>query len=154
MLPAPSGIPGGGRPSPVCRSCTSDFDDVRQLLAMGSSVNSMDQGGGRSALDWACANGDTALATLLVRSGGDVNHASGDYGVDGRQLTRYNTWTPLHLAAEACNKEVVTMLLGAGASVNGPSSCTPTPLSIASRHHRFAAGLDIVSALTRHGGRL
>jgi len=135
----------------ICAAAASgDMCDVRELLAWGCCVNAVDLGGGRSPLDWACANRHADVAALLVTSAADVNHISGDLGVHGRKLTMHNTWTPLHLAAEAQSTELVGMLLRARAAVNGANSTTPTPLCIASRHRMP----DAVRVLTQHGGRL
>lgn len=137
-------------PAMCAAAASGDLQDVRQLLAAGLSVNAVDTGGRRSPLDWACVKGHADVAALLVMFHADVNHTSGDCGTQGPELTRYNTWTPLHLAAEARSKELVAMLLKAKAGVNGPSRQTPTPLCILSRH-RIP---HLVAMLTQHGGRL
>jgi len=124
-------------PAICAAAADGDLREVRVLLAAGASVNSADQGGRRSALSWACVKGEVQIAQLLLAMGADVHQESGDVGEAGPELTRYNSWTPLHLAAaREGSVELVKLLLRMKANANGqPYTQTPTPLYVAQQTH-------------------
>lgn len=151
-------------PPIVAAAARGEMRDVREQLAAGADPNRADEGG-RSALSWACTNGHVAIAELLTTVGANVNHISGDFGESGPELTRFNQWTPLHLAAGGSGgTAVVRLLLTARANVNGARyNETPTPLNVASRKREdmgrpwnthLARGSDVVALLTERGGHL
>src|SRR5262245_28453543 len=83
-----------------------DHDAVRTMLRRGVDVN-VAEGDGMTALHWAAAKGDAALAKLLIEA-----------GANPRATTRVGPQTPLHLAARIGNAPVIEVLLKAGADPN------------------------------------
>jgi hypothetical protein len=77
---------------------------VEQLLAQRTDPDSVDESG-MGALHLACALGDVALASALLRKGASPNRPAGD-----KQATR-----PLHCAAKSGSVGCATLLLDAGA---------------------------------------
>ncbi|MFH1724640.1 MAG: ankyrin repeat domain-containing protein [Elusimicrobiota bacterium] len=89
-----------------------DIHGVRTLVESGADVN--EEGGwfssslndviGQTALEHAARHGELEIAKLLIRHGADVNHGSGE-------------WTPLFLAVESGQPEMVRLLLENGANI-------------------------------------
>jgi uncharacterized protein len=83
---------------------------VEKLLDRGTNVNATD-GADRTPLWWAVMCDQPAIATVLIRRGGDINRGS--------------SWkayaTPLHLAASKGFPDMIALLLDSGAAVNGGS---------------------------------
>jgi ankyrin repeat protein len=98
-----------------------DAAAVRALLRSGADVNAA-QGDGMTALHWAAANGDAALASTLLAAGANV-----------RATTRLGAQTALHMASQGGHAAVVASLLAAGADPNRPTSTGATPLMLAAR---------------------
>src|SRR5215470_3407595 len=76
--------------SPVADAAMAkDAAAVRALIKSGADVNAA-QGDGMTALHWAAAHGDAALAQTLLYAGANV-----------RATTRLGGYTALHLASQA-----------------------------------------------------
>ncbi|OQR71712.1 leucine-rich repeat serine/threonine-protein kinase 1-like [Tropilaelaps mercedesae] len=108
-------------------------DEIRELNTADSS--------GRTALFDACTNTDPACARILLQTGGNPNVAAG-----GRERGR----TPLHLAAEADNLEVVELLIQYGADITARDNDECTPFDLAER----AGHLRVMEALKKAGEQL
>lgn len=79
--------------------------------------------------------GDTAIATLLIEAGADVN------------VAQRHGWTPLHGAAHGGDVEIVTLLIARGADVDARNDDGLTALDMARerRHSEVAALLHHAS---------
>jgi ankyrin repeat protein len=95
---------------------------LRSLLEHGADVNAA-QGDGMTALHWAAVNEDLDVAKWLVYAGANV-HAT----------TRLNAITPLWLAAQSGEAQLVRLLLDNKAEPDGATTTGITPLMIASAH--------------------
>ena len=79
-------------------------------IKAGAAVNGLDiranRAGpnGRRPLNYAAIQNDTAMITMLLDAGADIN------------LTNRSGFTPLHHAAEAGSKEAATLLIAKGAN--------------------------------------
>lgn len=80
-----------------------NVEALKQHLAAGTDINAKDPFGGSSPLITACLFGKTAMATILIDAGADLNFQNNDGS------------TPLHTAAFFCRPELVTLLLKKGA---------------------------------------
>jgi uncharacterized protein len=98
-----------------------DAAAVKALLKNGADVNAA-QGDGMTALHWAAANGDAALAQMLLSAGANI-----------RATTRLGGITPLLMASQAGHAQVVASLLAAGASANSATATGATALMLAAR---------------------
>jgi ankyrin repeat protein len=98
-----------------------DAAAVKALLKQGADVNAA-QGDGMTALHWAAANGDAALAQMLLSAGANI-----------RATTRLGGITALHMASEAGHAQVVAALITAGADTKGATTTGATPLMLAAR---------------------
>jgi len=147
------GSTGVSAPQICGAAAQGDMLEVRQQLAAGASVNCVDNGAQRSALGWACAQGHVQVANLLITMQADVNQQSGDFSGSGALITRYNQWTPLHLAAAHGNSaELVQLLLKGRADVNGARfNQTPTPLNLTLKKGN-GRGSKVVELLKQSGG--
>ena len=106
--------------SPVADAAqTGDAAAVRALLRQAADVNAA-QGDGMTALHWAAMKNDPDLAQLLL-------YAS----ASARATTRIGAYTPLLLAAQNGNAEVMEPLIKGGADVNAKTSNGTTPLMFA-----------------------
>jgi ankyrin repeat protein len=141
-----------------------DADAVASLLEDGLSPDSRVEGS--TALYTAVVQGETKVATLLLRAGAHPNLRSGDqaegtplcaaachgheeivrgliaYGADPN-LGEDEWWTPLRWAAAHGHADVARTLLGVGAD---PDLCSPLPE--AARR----GSLSTVRVLLEHGG--
>jgi uncharacterized protein len=114
--------------SPVADAAMEgDAVGVRALLKQGSDVNAA-QGDGMTALHWAAMKNDAALAQVLLYAGANV-----------RATTRINGYTPLILASQYGNAEVIDLLLKAGADAKAASTTGSTPLMLAAASGNVAA---------------
>src|SRR5687768_472041 len=83
-------------PAPVAAAAQAkDSAAVRTLIKEGADVNAA-QGDGMTALHWAALNGDAELASMLLYAGANVG-----------AKTRIGGYTPLHLAAQIGNANVI-----------------------------------------------
>ena len=89
---------------------------VRQHLAARTDVNVRGGITGLTALHQAAFHGHTAIATLLIDAGADVN------------ATDRRGWTPLHSTVYWGHNEIAELLLANGAQVNAKAGDGRTPL--------------------------
>ena len=116
-----------------------DMARVQRLLEAGVNVNEA-QGDGMTALHWAARNANTQLAELLVSEGSEVN-----------TVTRIGAYTPLHLASQVGNAEIVRILLKAGSLLQPTSNSVGGTMPL---HFAAASGnVDAVRALLDVGAR-
>ncbi|XP_076435765.1 unconventional myosin-XVI-like [Babylonia areolata] len=92
----------------VCLQTAVEQTDEKEVLASlhGGSDCNFSTGNGTSLLHKCCAEGNFAMAELLVLKGADVNCADDDW------------WTPLHVACYQDNADIVQLLLTNGADVS------------------------------------
>ena len=110
----------GAGASPVADAAMrGDAAAVRALLQQHADVNAP-QGDGMTALHWAAAEGDAALAAALVGAGAST--AAG---------TRVGHHTPLHIAAKEGRAPIVRLLVDAKADVNALTTTGAAPLHFA-----------------------
>ena len=112
-----------------------DATALQQLLKAGADVNGA-RGDGLTALHVAAAEGDTAIAQMLIAAGANV-HAS----------TVLIGSTPLHLAAKQGQAGVVSMLLESGADPDRRDRLGTSPLMLAAA----SGSADTVIALLDAG---
>ena len=91
---------------------------LKQGLAGGIDVNSMEPNGGATLLMAAATQGRTEVAELLIEQGADLNLQNGQGA------------TALHTAAFFCQPEVAALLVEKGADINARNSGGKTALEI------------------------
>lgn len=107
------------------------------LLEYGADVHARARNDlGATPLLWAVMGQDSALVTLLLDHGADVNDAT----TAGS--------TPLHKAAVLGNTALVRLLLARGANVNARNSGGQTPLT----HALFKGHEEVAMLLRQHAG--
>jgi hypothetical protein len=111
-----------------------DFDQVRELISAGASVNQPERDGSTAVL-WAAYQSDPEMINALIEAGADVN-ASNRLGV-----------TPLLQAARTGDAPVIRALLDGGADIAAAAREGETPLMAAARTGR----VDAVALLLEHG---
>lgn len=116
----------------------NDNQIVYQLLISGVDQRRRTQEG-KTALHFAARNGNTYLVDLMIKYYKFKVDDTDDYGV-----------TPLHMAAQCDNQEVVIYLLSSGAKVNKQDTRGRTPLTYAI----MAGNTDIASVLISEGSSL
>ncbi|PYR37397.1 MAG: hypothetical protein DMF93_18030 [Acidobacteria bacterium] len=120
VLLLPAAPRAGAGASPVADAAMrGDAAAVRALLQQHADVNAP-QGDGMTALHWAAAEGDAALAAALVGAGAST--AAG---------TRVGHHTPLHIAAKEGRAPIVRLLVDAKADVNALTTTGVAPLHFA-----------------------
>lgn len=82
---------------------------VQNMVKAGVSVKFISSRTNRSALYLASLWGDREVVSLLLKAGANISSRES------------NSWTPLHIAADAGNVAAVSKLIRAGAKVNGQS---------------------------------
>ena len=112
-----------------------DATAVRQLLKTGQDVNGA-RGDGLTALHAAAAEGDTAIAAMLITAGANVQATTVLIGS-----------TPLQLAAKNGQAAVVRMLLANSADPNKCDKLRTSPLMLAAA----SGNADTVIALLDAG---
>jgi ankyrin repeat protein len=112
-----------------------DVATVRALLKSGSDVNAA-LGDGMTALHWAAARGDSAMAALLLGTRAKV-----------QVTTRIGALTPLHLAVQRGHTRVVRVLLRAGANARTRAEDSTTML-----HHAALSGDTTIFGLLSRAG--
>jgi len=108
------------------------IESARYLIRSGADINSgikIGQDGsaylgykweeGKTVLHWACLNGHTEIASMLINNGAKLNVKD----IKGE--------TPLHFAAYKGYKEIVKLLLAGNAEVNARDNLKDTPLILA-----------------------
>lgn len=110
-------------------------EEVRTLLKGGADVNAA-QGDGMSALHWAARRADLPLTRLLLGARANL-----------KAQTRIGAYTPLHIASETGNAEVVAALLKAGSDARALTTTGVTPLHLAA----LSGNPAVISALVRRG---
>ena len=108
-------------------SMRGDTARVSTLLAEGVAVNAP-QGDGTTALHWAAYRDDVDMARALIAAGADI---------DAR--TRLVGYTPLFMASENGNREMIGLLLDAGSDASATTTTGTTPLMIAAASGSAAA---------------
>ena len=108
-------------------------DEVKRSLRWGADIETEDDHGGETALEWACGGRNTEVARFLIDEGANVN-----------ARTRWGQ-TPLHTALFAWSTELPPLLVANGADVNAVMDDGRMPLHIASecRELRGVANLLI-----------
>jgi uncharacterized protein len=122
--------------SPVADAAQAgDKAAVRALLKQAADVNAA-QGDGMTALHWAAMKNDADLAQTLLYASANV-----------KATTRIGAYTPLILAAQQGNAEVMEPLIKAGADVNAKTGNGTTPLMFAAA----SGNADAVKVLLDRG---
>ncbi len=118
------------------------------LLDAGADPNHRNLAQGRGPLHTLAAmrwNGQDGLK-LLIAAGADVNLSDND-GL-----------TPLHIAVQQGNVELINSLLAAGADPDLKNKAGGTPLTYAASHENFAVHLSrydlIIQSLVQHGATI
>jgi uncharacterized protein len=128
-------LPGGEAPL-MTAARTGKVDALRVLLRDGANANFAESRRGQTALMWATAEGNTAVAEELIEHGADV-HAHTKGGL-----------TPLLFAVREGRIDTVRSLLQHGADVNetwkagrgtGVSGISAMGLAVANAHYELAA---------------
>ena len=141
-------------------SRTGDVDAVEALLAAGARVNIKEFSERQSALMWAVAQRHSAVVSLLIEHGADVQARSNvrrfvisrrlqsqlKYGERGRnygsdaQETDVGGFTPLLFAARHGDIESARLLLAAGANINdtAPDGSSVLVVAVYSGHGALA----------------
>lgn len=145
---------GAGQTALSLASRAGQSDAAQALLRLGAEPNSQ-QDNGYSPLMWASRNGNSELLSLLLEAGADPNHASADTHTclslaitsgslqsvkllldAGAKLARAageNAETPLMLAAEIANPEIVALLLEKGGRTGDVNSLGRSAIWLAAR---------------------
>jgi ankyrin repeat protein len=133
---------------------TGRVDTARLLLARGANVNAIEGFGGQSALMWAAAQKQSAMISLLVEHGADVD-ARGIARDWQRRVTaeprikimQTGGFTPLLYAAREGCVACIEPLVAGGADIDlaDPYGMTPLVLALYNRH------FDTAVALIEHG---
>jgi ankyrin repeat protein len=116
------------------------------LISSGADVNLRLPHGGETALHAAAVANAVEGARVLIHAGADVNaHVNNDAGTHlfsgGAKL-----WgeTPLHFAAAYADRELIEMLLAAGADPALSNSHEELPVAYAGRHRRPPEILELL----------
>ena len=115
---------------------SANVDAVKALARAGADVNAKEAWSGQTALMWAAAEGDSAMASTLLELGADL-HARSNGGT-----------TPFHFAVRKGDMRTVQTMLAAGADVNDKRSgdfATPLLIAIINGHE------DLVDLLLDKG---
>lgn len=96
-----------------------NFSTVERLIKEGFDVNTS-QGDGTTALHWAASRNDLRMTLLLLEAGAEV-----------KAQTRLGRITPLFMAAQSGNAEIIQALLESGADSASASGIGTTPLMLA-----------------------
>lgn len=111
-------LPDGETPL-MTASRSGKLDVVKALLARGAHVDAREHLRGHTALMWAVAETQRAVADVLIQSGADVRARSKSGS------------TPLRFAAREGDLDMVRLLLASGAEVNETVAGDPGPLLVA-----------------------
>ncbi len=108
---------------------------IGELVRHGAKVNSTDSFG-RTPLMFAVGNGHLPAASLLIRSGANVN----------ARLAASSNLDVLEVAAQFGNPRIIALLTRHGAMVNAADRLGHTPLMIAVAHGHLRAALALIKA--------
>lgn len=132
-----------------------DLGKLKYYLDSGASINDPDQSG-FTALHWAAIESNHEAAAILLDHGAFVDAVR---SLDVGYLLNTHKLRPLHLASLEGDKEMVAMLLGAGADPTHPFDLGLTALHLAASRGDveiakllIEAGAD-VDALAYHDSR-
>ena len=100
-----------------------DFGSIRHFLDRNCNVNGKDVDGWTALHIYAAHNGPVEDIESLLSKGALINQVTHDYG-----------WTPLHLAVNNDNFNIVEVLITNGADVNAKDLDDWTPLQIAAQN--------------------
>lgn len=121
----------------------NDIEKISFLVNRGADVNARDDGGNtplQYLLNKDCESDSmSSMVEALVSDGADVNTVS---DIDQK--------SPLHLAAKIGSKEILVLLLDAGANIYACDSKQVTPLDIATEQ---GWGADITGLLIEREGK-
>lgn len=125
---------------------------VERLLKRGFDPNTVDAQRGETGLILALREGNTAIASLLMKAPGIDLEAKAPNGDTALMIAAFKAnkaavealiaadaevnrpgWTALHYAASIGNNEIVSMLLEASAYIDAESPNQTTPLMMAAR---------------------
>jgi ankyrin repeat protein len=147
--------------TPLHYAAFSGCKEVAELLiAKGAEVNAKSgPPDGSTPLDWAIEKNHTETADLIRKHGGEHSiyaarqgniEAVKEYLDDGKDVNAKNEygWTHLNHAAEGGHKEIVELLIAAGADLN-VERYGETPLDTAI----FTRKTEIADLLRKHGGK-
>lgn len=136
---------------------SNDYSEAQRQLAAGVDINAKDANG-KTALQYALDANDTKMAKFLVEHHaaytihqvaelGDVRRVTALLHDDPKLVSSLDSsgYTPLHAAAEAGQRDVVKLLIAAGADIGARDNNGRTPL------HLSVAHKDIVLILLNHG---
>ncbi len=125
--------------SPVADAAMKgDIETVRSLLRSGADVNAA-QGDGMTALHWAAAHNNVAMAELVLYAGANV-----------ASTTRLGGYTALHLASREGLGDAVGALLEAGSKPNAFTTTGVSAIHLAAQAGRPEA----IRALLAHGAEV
>lgn len=141
-------LPTGGQTPLIAAAQSGNVAAIKQQLKAGADVDAEDDLG-ITALGYAAAGGSVAAVRALIAAGAYVD-ASGGSMVDamynrsgGAPFMSNGTWTPLMWAANNGHADCVSVLLAAGADVNGASADGMTALMLACKGDH----IDCIKAL-------
>jgi hypothetical protein len=97
-------------------SWRNDIETVKDHIADGTNIDTVDDWTGKTALHYAAEYGHLEIAGLLLANGADVNRRDDDQA------------TPLYFAAVGGFVEVARLLLAYGADINARDKAKETPM--------------------------
>jgi ankyrin repeat protein len=157
----------GGETALMTAARTGKTEAVKLLLDRGAAVNAKEGVRGQTALMWAVQENHPAVASLLLARGADINAqtavvipdgttgapqgTSGDIGAHGPGIYRSRAvptpsggMTALLFAARDGNKEMVRLLLDAGADINLPAANGTPPITVAITNNHIALAMTLL----------
>jgi len=157
-----------GRTPLILAAANGHFSIVNLLVSRGASVNQLDNTG-HTALHWAAMRGRNDVASVLLRAGAEINpknndgvtpllYAVGtgnrimtdlllDYDADHETETKKNNMTPLLLAIEHADIEILNRLVESGVNINRRNKDGQSSLMAAVAKGR----IDVIKLLLDHG---
>ncbi|WBA87446.1 ankyrin repeat domain-containing protein [Endozoicomonas sp. GU-1] len=126
--------------TPLYRAvCECQPESVATLIAANADVNATMGEYRWTALHLAVKKGESSIVQLLIDGNANVNACVSDGEIPfppDKAFDRYKTnstngGTPLHIAVENCQPEIVERLIAANADVNALNTAVHTPLKVA-----------------------
>lgn len=113
-------------------------ESIAMLIADNADVNATMRYGW-TALHLAAQRGEASVVQLLIDAKANVNASisdgeiptSSDIANERYMVNNTNGGTPLHIAVESCQPEIVERLIAANADVNALNTAVHTPLKVA-----------------------